>query len=91
MKNERYLLHGITASQNTNKTCGAKTRSGSPCRNHPVAGKKRCRMHGGASVEGENHWNYKHGFHTKKARKERAEMMRLLKKHIRMLKDEISL
>ena len=30
--------------------CGAKTRSGRACKNHPVRGKKRCRMHGGAST-----------------------------------------
>ena len=29
--------------------CGAKTRSGKPCHNKPVAGKKRCRLHGGLS------------------------------------------
>ena len=29
--------------------CGAKCRSGLPCKNLPVRGKKRCRMHGGLS------------------------------------------
>ncbi|MGA6101761.1 HGGxSTG domain-containing protein [Psychrobacter pocilloporae] len=29
--------------------CGAKTRSGKPCQNKPIAGKKRCRLHGGLS------------------------------------------
>ena len=32
------------------RPCGAKTRTGSPCKNHPVSGRKRCRMHGGAST-----------------------------------------
>jgi hypothetical protein len=27
--------------------CNAKTRSGDPCLNAPVRGKRRCRMHGG--------------------------------------------
>lgn len=31
-------------------TCGAKTRKGAPCKSHPVTGRKRCRMHGGAST-----------------------------------------
>jgi len=31
------------------KPCGAKCRSGMPCKNLPVRGKKRCRMHGGLS------------------------------------------
>lgn len=30
--------------------CGAKTRSGKPCQRAPVAGKKRCKHHGGAST-----------------------------------------
>lgn len=29
--------------------CGAKTRSGAPCKSRPVIGRKRCRMHGGTS------------------------------------------
>jgi hypothetical protein len=29
--------------------CGARCRSGLPCKNLPVRGKKRCRMHGGMS------------------------------------------
>lgn len=32
------------------KTCGAKTRGGEPCKRRPVAGKTRCRLHGGAST-----------------------------------------
>lgn len=29
--------------------CGAKTRSGKPCRQHPIRGGTRCRMHGGSA------------------------------------------
>ncbi|MSS45303.1 hypothetical protein FYJ43_04425 [Cutibacterium sp. WCA-380-WT-3A] len=29
--------------------CGAKTRTGKPCQQHPIKGGTRCRMHGGAS------------------------------------------
>jgi hypothetical protein len=32
--------------------CGAKTRAGKPCRSPSVAGKRRCRMHGGAAGSG---------------------------------------
>lgn len=32
--------------------CGAKTRSGELCKNPPVSGAKRCRMHGGKSLAG---------------------------------------
>jgi hypothetical protein len=30
--------------------CGAKTRNGEPCRRAPVANRRRCRNHGGAST-----------------------------------------
>jgi hypothetical protein len=33
----------------THKTCGATTRSGGACQKAPVAGRSRCRIHGGAS------------------------------------------
>tara|TARA_B100001057_G_C22801530_1_gene931712 strand:+ start:301 stop:588 length:288 start_codon:yes stop_codon:yes gene_type:complete len=33
-----------------NKICGAKTRTGSPCAKFPIAGKRRCRLHGGLST-----------------------------------------
>ncbi|WP_269768265.1 HGGxSTG domain-containing protein [Burkholderia ubonensis] len=32
------------------KACGAKTRSGEPCKRAPMEGKTRCRLHGGAST-----------------------------------------
>jgi len=50
--------------------CGAKTRSGAPCRSHPVTGRQRCRMHGGAAGSGAPHGNQnalKHGYYTREA------------------------
>ena len=48
--------------------CGAKTRAGKPCRSPSVAGKRRCRMHGGAKgsggPKGARNGNYKHGRYT---------------------------
>jgi len=48
--------------------CGAKTRAGKPCRSPSVAGKRRCRMHGGAAgsggPKGARNGNYKHGRYT---------------------------
>jgi hypothetical protein len=48
--------------------CGAKTRSGAPCKSAPVTGRRRCRMHGGAdgsgARKGEGNGNYKHGRYT---------------------------
>ena len=34
----------------TNPLCSAKTRSGKPCEKFPLAGKRRCRLHGGLST-----------------------------------------
>ena len=48
--------------------CGAKTRNGTPCASPAVAGKKRCRMHGGAPGSGAPRGNQnalKDGFHTR--------------------------
>jgi hypothetical protein len=48
--------------------CGAKTRSGAPCKSAPVTGRRRCRMHGGAdgsgAPSGSRNGNYKHGRYT---------------------------
>jgi hypothetical protein len=30
--------------------CGARTRKGAPCQAQPVPGKRRCKLHGGAST-----------------------------------------
>lgn len=47
------------------KICGAKTRAGSPCQRSQMKGKTRCRLHGGASLAGVDHPNYKDGRHSK--------------------------
>lgn len=47
--------------------CGAKTRSSKPCNNKPIAGKKRCRLHGGLSPGAPkgNKNNLKHGIYSR--------------------------
>ena len=50
--------------------CGAKTRSGAPCKSPVVKGKRRCRMHGGAEGSGAPKGNQnalKHGRFTREA------------------------
>jgi hypothetical protein len=63
--------------------CGAKTRSGRPCRSHPVTGKRRCRMHGGApgtgAPRGERNGNYRHGRRTLEAMAERRRLMEFIR------------
>jgi hypothetical protein len=60
-------------------TCGAKTRSGSPCQKPPLAGRKRCRLHGGLSLSGSDHPNFQHGRCTKQARADAVAMTAYLK------------
>ncbi len=65
----RSVLHGVTHSQ-----CGAKTRAGTPCQSPPVAGRKRCRLHGGLSPgapRGSRNGNYRRGDWTTEAIEER--------------------
>src|SRR5680860_301233 len=62
------------------RRCGARTRSGSPCRS-PALRNGRCRMHGGLSP-GPPKGNAnarKHGFYTAKAIAERRELAVLLR------------
>jgi glucans biosynthesis protein len=48
--------------------CGARTRTGQPCRQAAVRGRGRCRMHGGAKgsggPRGDRNGNFKHGLWT---------------------------
>jgi len=66
--------------------CGARTRSGTPCRAPAVSGKARCRMHGGARGTGAPVGNtnaLKHGMYTKEALEER----RALRQFMREMED----
>jgi hypothetical protein len=64
-----------TAPMLASPRCGARTRSGAPCRSPAVADKKRCRMHGGAKGSGAPRGNknaIKHGAYTGEALARRA-------------------
>jgi len=66
----------------SSQRCGAKTRSGKPCRSPAVAGKKRCRMHGGAPGSGAPRGNknaLKHGLYTCEAIAQRRQLRELLR------------
>ena len=39
-------MHPDVSRLNRSPRCGARTRSGSPCRSPAVKGKRRCRIHG---------------------------------------------
>jgi hypothetical protein len=66
----------------TSPRCGAKTRSGRPCKSPSVRGKKRCRMHGGAPGSGAPRGNknaLKHGRYTREAIAERVHIGELVR------------
>lgn len=46
----RALLAGQPYTPPVVILCGAKTRTGAPCKRQPIPGKKRCRNHGGLST-----------------------------------------
>ena len=63
--------------------CGAQTRQGTPCRAPAVAGKLRCRMHGGAAGSGAPKGNsnaLKHGLYTADAKEMRRHIRELSQK-----------
>jgi hypothetical protein len=63
------------------RRCGARTRSGGPCQAPAVAGKARCRMHGGAPRTGAPKGNrnaLKDGLHTATARRQRQRLTTLV-------------
>ena len=63
------------------RRCGAKTRAGGSCRAPAMRGKRRCRMHGGASGSGAPRGNgnaRRHGLFTKEAIAESKQIQVLL-------------
>lgn len=49
----------------TVKLCGARTRAGTPCKRVARQPQGRCKLHGGASLYGPAHPNWKHGRRSK--------------------------
>ncbi len=75
MQRENALaMHG-------SKKCGAKTRSGAPCRS-PAMANGRCRMHGGAATGAPlgNSNALTHGLYTAETKAFRAETSALLRR-----------
>jgi hypothetical protein len=55
---------GLPYEEKTRELCGARLRSGKGlCRRRPVRGRTRCRLHGGKSLQGIAHPNWKTGQH----------------------------
>jgi uncharacterized protein YjcR len=70
-----------TRAMRESPRCGAKTRRGTPCMSPAVSGKRRCRMHGGATGSGAPRGNQnalKHGFYRREELAERADRRKFL-------------
>ncbi len=46
----RAMIKANVTEANDTELCLAKTRSGKLCQKHPIAGRTRCRLHGGLST-----------------------------------------
>src|SRR6266851_983066 len=86
-KNEQQAMNAREKTRQpvqfrTARQCGARTKSGKPCRSSATK-KGRCRLHGGASGSGgppgERNGQYRHGERTKAAIAERQKFSALLK------------
>ncbi|MGA8903295.1 HGGxSTG domain-containing protein [Bradyrhizobium sp.] len=70
--------------------CGAKTRSGEPCRSPAAKGKQRCRMHGGAAGSGaplKNKNALKHGRYTRRRIEEHRLVRTINRQLLALLRD----
>jgi len=68
--------------QELKMTCGAKTRSGHPCKTSPIKNRRRCRMHGcakGSGVPKGSQNALKHGYYTKEKIEHRARITKMIK------------
>ncbi len=72
------------------RRCGAKTRKGAPCEAPAIAGKARCRMHGGAKRSGAPEGNrnaVKHGCHTREERELRQHLRALIRESRKLIEE----
>lgn len=64
--------------------CGAATRAGTPCKRSPLAGKRRCKLHGGASTGAGNPARpgnrnaLKHGLYSDRLTDEEKALLQLM-------------
>ncbi|MGA7867963.1 MAG: HGGxSTG domain-containing protein [Stellaceae bacterium] len=74
--------------------CGARTRSGRPCQSPPVHGKRRCRMHGGATGSGAPIGNInalRHGRYSAEAiarRRQVSELIRMARANLTNIEEQ---
>jgi hypothetical protein len=70
--------------------CGARTRSGYPCKSPTVSGAVRCRMHGGGAGSGALPGNknaLKHGLRSRDAINEHCQVQELMRRSRRLVSE----
>ena len=85
---EKENHHHNTAPMLSSPRCGARTRSGEPCKSPAVKGKSRCRMHGGARGSGAPRGNknaLKHGHYTREALAEYRAVRALIRQSLELI------
>jgi hypothetical protein len=78
------------ARMHSSPRCGARTRSGAPCRAPAVAGKARCRKHGGAAGSGGQAGNrnaWKDGYYGAEEKAQRRRIMDFVRECNRVLEE----
>lgn len=72
-----------------NTICNAKTRSGHPCKTHPVKGRKRCRMHGGTNngAPKGNRNALKHGYYSQERILARSRVHKMIRDYRKLCKE----
>ncbi|WP_373284754.1 HGGxSTG domain-containing protein [Tsuneonella deserti] len=84
------ISHRNYAATHEAPRCSAKTRRGSVCKSPAVAGRSRCRMHGGAHGSGApllNQNALKHGLHTREEREHRLKV----RSHVRQCREALNM
>lgn len=79
-----------TGPMRASPRCGARTRKDTSCQAPAVAGKTRCRMHGGAAGSGAPKGNQnalKHGQYTAEARAFQAHLRDLLREGRKLIEE----
>lgn len=72
--------------------CGAKTKSGKPCKKLPIKGRTRCRLHGGLTpAGGPSHHNFKHGRYSRYTTRISNERVQKLRHIIEEDKDPLNM
>ena len=76
-------LLGKRADGFSHRQCTAHQKhTGERCKSYACRGKQVCRMHGGKSKRGREHWNYKNGLHSKDVREASEMMARVLQRSV---------